>query len=50
MNKILFEKARYMRLNAGLPKVSWAEAVNMTYNINKGSPHVTLEGKASKET
>ena len=38
-----------MRLHAGLSKIFWAEAVNMTcYIINK-SPHSALDDKAPDE-
>jgi len=37
MNRTLTERARSMRLQSGLPKQFWAEAVNTTaYLINRG--------------
>ena len=37
MNRILNERARSMRLHAGLPKTLWANAVSIvTYLINRG--------------
>ncbi|XP_075101611.1 uncharacterized protein LOC142177049 [Nicotiana tabacum] len=42
MNRTLNERARSMRINSGLPKYFWAEAVNTTtYLINKG-PSIPL--------
>ena len=36
MNRIIMQRARCMRLNAGLPKEFWTEATNMTvYVINR---------------
>ncbi|KAL1199975.1 Retrovirus-related Pol polyprotein from transposon TNT 1-94 [Cardamine amara subsp. amara] len=49
MNRSIAKKARCLRLNAGLPKQFWAEAVNMAvYLINK-SPQISLEGKIAEE-
>jgi len=49
MNRSLTERARCLRLNAGLPKRFWAEAVSMTcYLINK-SPRASLGGKVAEE-
>ena len=37
MNRTLNERARSMRLHAGLPKTLWADAVSTTaYLINRG--------------
>ncbi|MCI97544.1 hypothetical protein A2U01_0118845, partial [Trifolium medium] len=45
MNKTLTERARSLRVQLGLPKKFWAEAVNTTaYLINRG-PSVPLEHK-----
>jgi len=39
MNMTLCEKAKSMRLNSGLPKEFWAEAINMAcYVVNLASP------------
>ena len=49
MNRILNERARSMRLHAGLPKTLWADAVNTAaYLINRG-PSVPMEFKLPKE-
>ncbi|KAE8674058.1 hypothetical protein F3Y22_tig00111769pilonHSYRG00329 [Hibiscus syriacus] len=49
MNRSLNERARCLRLNAGLPKHFWAEAVNMAcYFINR-SPRASLAGKVAEE-
>ncbi|CAL9224779.1 unnamed protein product, partial [Arabidopsis halleri] len=49
MNRSIAEKARCLRLNAGLPKVFWAEAVNMAVYLINRSPRVSLEGKVAEE-
>jgi len=49
MNRSLTKRARCLRLNAGLPKRFWAEAVSMAcYLINK-SPQASLGGKVAEE-
>ncbi|KAL5752990.1 hypothetical protein ACOSQ2_023497 [Xanthoceras sorbifolium] len=49
MNRTLNERARSMRLHAGLPKMLWAEAVNTAaYLINRG-PSVPLDGGIPEE-
>ncbi|KAL5754948.1 hypothetical protein ACOSP7_023168 [Xanthoceras sorbifolium] len=49
MNRTLNERARSMRLHAGLPKMLWAEAVNTAaYLINRG-PSVPLDGGILEE-
>ena len=49
MNRTLNERARSMRIHAGLPKMFWAEAVNTAaYLINRG-PSIPLDGKISEE-
>ena len=43
MNRILNERARSMRLHAGIPKTFWADAVSTAaYLINRG-PSVPME-------
>ena len=43
MNRIIMERARCMKLNAGLPKKFWAEATNMAvYAINQ-SPGTAID-------
>lgn len=49
MNRTIVERARCMRLNAGLPKMFWAEVVNMTCYIINRSPRVILDRKVIKE-
>ena len=45
MNRTLNERARSMRLDAGLPKTFWADAVSTAaYLINRG-PSVPMEFK-----
>lgn len=41
----LIEKERCLRLNAGLPKRFWAEAVSMACYLIKRSPQTSLVGK-----
>ncbi|KAL5822188.1 hypothetical protein ACOSQ3_024070 [Xanthoceras sorbifolium] len=49
MNRTLNERARSIRLHAGLPKMLWAEAVNTAaYLINRG-PSVPLDGGIPEE-
>ncbi|KAE8695306.1 hypothetical protein F3Y22_tig00110721pilonHSYRG00071 [Hibiscus syriacus] len=49
MNRTLNERARSMRIHAGLPKLLWAEAINTaTYLINHG-PSVPLDGGIPEE-
>ncbi|KAL5740032.1 hypothetical protein ACOSQ2_029212 [Xanthoceras sorbifolium] len=49
MNRTLNERARSMRLHAGLPKMLWAEAVSTAaYLINRG-PSVPLDGGIPEE-
>ena len=49
MNRTLNERAKSMRLHAGLPQIFWAEAVNTaTHLINRG-PSTLLNSKLSKK-
>ncbi|KAE8728454.1 FACT complex subunit SPT16-like [Hibiscus syriacus] len=49
MNRTLNERARNMRIHAGLPKFLWAEAINTAaYLINRG-PSVPLDGGIPEE-
>ena len=49
MNRTLNERARTMRLHAGLSKTFWADAVStVAYLINRG-PSVPLEFRLPKE-
>jgi hypothetical protein len=49
MNRSIAERARCLRLNVGLAKIFWADAVSMAcYLINK-SPRATLDGKVTEE-
>ncbi|XXG79495.1 hypothetical protein AAC387_Pa09g0546 [Persea americana] len=49
MNRTIVERARSMRLHAGLPKQFWVEAVNAAaYLINRG-PSVPLDGGLPEE-
>uniref|UniRef100_A0A2N9F9A0 CCHC-type domain-containing protein n=1 Tax=Fagus sylvatica TaxID=28930 RepID=A0A2N9F9A0_FAGSY len=43
------ETARCLRLNAELPKIFWAEAVDMAYYIINRSPRVAFDGKVVEE-
>ncbi|KAE8691239.1 hypothetical protein F3Y22_tig00110890pilonHSYRG00161 [Hibiscus syriacus] len=49
MNMSLNERARCLRLNAGLPKHFWAEAVNMACYLINRSPRASLAGKVVEE-
>ena len=49
MNKMIMERARCMRLHAGLPLQFWADAVNtIVYLINRG-PSSALDGGIPEE-
>ncbi|KAE8680998.1 hypothetical protein F3Y22_tig00111356pilonHSYRG00195 [Hibiscus syriacus] len=45
MNRSLNERARSLRLNVGLPKYFWAEAINMACYLINRSPRASLVGK-----
>ena len=49
MNRSLAERARCLRLNAGLPKCFWAEAVSMACYLINRSPRASLGGKVTEE-
>ncbi|KAL0440958.1 UNVERIFIED_CONTAM: Retrovirus-related Pol polyprotein from transposon TNT 1-94 [Sesamum radiatum] len=49
MNMSLTEMARCLRLNAGLPKSCWAEAVSMTCYLINRSLRASLGGKIAEE-
>uniref|UniRef100_A0A2N9GSE2 CCHC-type domain-containing protein n=1 Tax=Fagus sylvatica TaxID=28930 RepID=A0A2N9GSE2_FAGSY len=49
LNRTITETARCLRLNAELPKIFWAEAVDMACYIINRSPRVALDGKVAEE-
>ena len=49
MNRTIAERARCLRLNAGLAKNFWAEAVNMACFLINRSPRARLDGRVSEE-
>jgi hypothetical protein len=49
LNRTIIETTGCLRLNAGLPKVFWAEAMNMAYYIINQSPRVAFDGKVAEE-
>ena len=49
MNRTIAERARCIRLNAGLPKMFWAEAVSMAVFVINRSPSIALNGKVAEE-
>ncbi|KAE8715770.1 hypothetical protein F3Y22_tig00110160pilonHSYRG00432 [Hibiscus syriacus] len=49
MNRSLNERARCLRLNAGLPKHFWAKAVNMACYLINRSPRASLAGKVTEK-
>ncbi|KAJ0589930.1 putative RNA-directed DNA polymerase [Helianthus annuus] len=49
MNRTLNERARSMRLNAGMPKTFWADAVNTAAYLINRSPSVPLGFKLPEE-
>jgi hypothetical protein len=49
MNRSIAERARCLRLNAGLAKIFWADAVSMACYLINRSPREVLEGKVAEE-
>ena len=49
MNRTLLEKARCMRLQAGLPKVFWVDTVDAAGYLVNRSPHTRLDGRLPEE-
>uniref|UniRef100_A0A2N9HBW1 Integrase catalytic domain-containing protein n=1 Tax=Fagus sylvatica TaxID=28930 RepID=A0A2N9HBW1_FAGSY len=49
LNRTITETTRCLRLNAELPKIFWAEAVDMACYIINRSPRVALDGKVAEE-
>ncbi|KAL4304503.1 hypothetical protein GQ457_10G014750 [Hibiscus cannabinus] len=49
MNRSLNERARCLRLNSGLPKCFWAEAVSMACYLINRSPRASLGDKVAEE-
>jgi transposase InsO family protein len=49
LNRTITETARCLRLNVELPKIFWAEAVDMACYIINRSPRVALDGKVAEE-
>uniref|UniRef100_A0A2N9IQJ1 CCHC-type domain-containing protein n=1 Tax=Fagus sylvatica TaxID=28930 RepID=A0A2N9IQJ1_FAGSY len=49
LNRTITETARCLRLNAELPKIFWAEAVDMACYIINRSSRVALDGKVAEE-
>ncbi|KAL0322519.1 UNVERIFIED_CONTAM: hypothetical protein Sangu_1871200 [Sesamum angustifolium] len=49
MNRSLTERARCVRLNAGLPKSFWAEVVSMACYLINRSPRASLGGKVAEK-
>ena len=49
MNISITERARCLRLNAGLPKSFWAEVVSIACYLINRSPQASLGGKVTEE-
>ena len=49
MNRTIAERARCLRLNAGLAKKFWADAVSMACFLINRSPSIPLDGKVAEE-
>jgi transposase InsO family protein len=49
LNRTITETARCLRLNVELPKIFWAETVDMACYIINRSPRVALDGKVTEE-
>jgi hypothetical protein len=49
MNRSIVERARYLRLNARLTKIFWADTVSMACYLMNRSPRATLDGKVAEE-
>ena len=49
MNRKLLEKARCMRLQAGLSKEFWVDIVDTVGYLVNRSPHIRLDGRLPEE-
>jgi transposase InsO family protein len=49
MNRSIAERAQCLRLNAGLAKILWADAVSMACYLINRSPRIALDGKVAEE-
>ena len=49
VNRSIAERARCIRLNAGLEKKFWAKVVSMSYYLTNSSPRASLDGKVAEE-
>ena len=49
MNKTINEQAKSMRLHSGLPKMFWADAVNIAVYLTNRGPSVPLEHRLPEE-
>jgi hypothetical protein len=49
MNRSIAEIARCLKLNAGLAKIFWADAVSMACYLINRSPRAALDGKVAEE-
>jgi hypothetical protein len=49
MNRSIVERARCLKLNAGLAKIFWIDAVSMTCYLINRSPRATLDDKVTEE-
>jgi hypothetical protein len=49
INKSIAERARCLRLNIGLAKIFWVDAVSMACYLINRSPRVALDGKVAEE-
>ena len=49
MNRSIAERVRCLKLNAGLAKIFWADAVSMTCYLINRSLRAALDGKVAEE-
>jgi transposase InsO family protein len=49
MNRSIAERARCLRLNAGLAKIFWVDVVSMACYLINRSPRIALDGKVTEE-
>jgi transposase InsO family protein len=49
MNRSIAERARCLKLNAGLANIFWADAKSMSCYLINRSPRVALDGEVAEE-
>jgi transposase InsO family protein len=49
MNRSIAERVQFLKLNVGLTKIFWADAVSMACYLINRSPRAALDGKVAEE-